>query len=78
MASNIRNFHSKGGSNPFRQRVVFPNNGGDPKPVRARLNADGNVKGSSVKVTNSKASFESGRRRHGSIGGGGAGQEKKY
>lgn len=73
MASGISNFTSKGTKMPFRQRPVFPNNGGDPKPIRARLNRTDLLTGRKVRVTNPRASFGT-RRRTRSLGMGAAGQ----
>jgi len=72
----IQNFNSKGGANAYRQRPVFPNNGGDPAPIRSRLSVSGGVQGGRVRVTNAQygGAGRSAVRRTRSLGMGGVGQ----
>jgi hypothetical protein len=76
MASTIQNFTSGGRALPFRQRPVFPNNGGDPAPIRSRLSQSGGISGSRVRVTNPAygGAGLTARRRTASLGMGGVGQ----
>lgn len=70
----IRNFNSKGGGIAYRQRPVFPNNGGDPAPIRSRLSQSGGLSGGGVRVSNPSASAGRNVRRTKSLGMGGIGQ----
>ena len=74
MASVINTFTSGGKAMPFRQRPVFPNNGGDPAMIRSRVDAERGVKVSpSVRITNPAALRGRRGRRTASLGMGGVG-----
>ena len=74
VSGTIKNFNQKGGAIGYRQRPVFPNNGGDPAPIRARLSRGGGISGARIKVTNPAMAGGRNLARTRSMGMGGVGQ----